>query len=116
MEVHAPPIYPGVALVYSWPSRTPRAEPSSLDLVAEFDARAAQRKAATAAEFQQFDVERKQAKRKRRTPAEMRQFRADKARQITQSYNSLVPAETREWLDEPDEMLEGILEAQREKD
>ena len=55
-------------------------------------------------------------RKKRRTKAEMQEFRADKARQIADSYHSLVPAETRAWLDEPDPLLEQILEGQRESD
>jgi hypothetical protein len=54
--------------------------------------------------------------RKRRTKAEMQEFRADKARQIQESYHSLVPAETREWLDAPDPLLNAILEGQPDAD
>lgn len=46
----------------------------------------------------------------------MQEFRAAKARQIQDSYHSLVPAETREWLDAPDEAMDSLLEALRETD
>jgi hypothetical protein len=115
LEVHAPPIYPGVALVYSWPSRTRPAEPSSVDLVAEFDARAAQRREQNAAAFQAFDQQRKAVsptRRKRRTKVQMQEARAAKAEQIAESYRALVPEATRSWLDAPDPMLDSILKSE----
>ena len=98
--------------------------PGSLDMVAQFDAMVAARRAggvgsATADTTRASTLESETTasvppvspRKKRRTKSEMQEFRADKARQIEASYHSLVPAETREWLDAPDPLLQQILES-----
>jgi hypothetical protein len=56
------------------------------------------------------------ARRKRRTKVEMAAARAAKSQQIAESYAALVPKETRDWLDEPDEALEAILRSEEPRD
>lgn len=51
-------------------------------------------------------------RRKRRTPQQMKEARAAKAEQIAESYRALVPQETRDWLEEPDELLDSILKSE----
>lgn len=85
-------------------------EAADSSLVAEYDARAA----ITRERVKQDLASREKPKRKRRTKVEMQAHRAAVAQRVQASYESIVPAETREWLDEPDPLVQAILEGPRE--
>lgn len=123
VEIHTPPAYPGIALVYSWPAGKRKAEPTTLEELkasdaAQWDVMAAERRAearrlvgdgsrvaSTSLEVPPV----KPARKPRRTKQQMADHRASVAARIESSRKELLGDEMAAWLDEPDPLVESII-------